>query len=339
VDVACSLSIVALIALIVLAYAVRLAVEGRARFARVDREGKSALLGKGAMEMLYWSAQPIGDACVRFGIGANAVTWGSLAIAAAAGIAIAMGHLGLGALLSVVAAAADAIDGLVARKTGTASDAGEVLDASVDRYVELFFLGGAAIYFRGDVALLVLTLAALGASFMVSYSTAKAEALHVEAPRGSMRRTERAVCFVVGAALTPVAGVLGVAMPWSDAPLVAALAIVAVLGNISAAVRLGAVIRAVRLRDGSRAVSVGVVNRAVSADVVNRAVSADVVNRAVSAGVVNRAVSAGDARPADLARARTEVALDVAAHHEPLEEPLDEPVAMAAVEHATPAGR
>jgi CDP-diacylglycerol--glycerol-3-phosphate 3-phosphatidyltransferase len=249
VDVACSLSIVALIALIVLAYAVRLAVEGRARFERVDREGKSALLGKGAMEMLYWSAQPIGDACVRLGIGANAITWGSLFVAAVAGIAVATGHLGLGALLSVIAAAADALDGLVARKTGTASDAGEVLDASVDRYVELFFLGGAAIYFRGDVALLTLTLAALGASFMVSYSTAKAEALHVEAPRGSMRRTERAVCFIVGATLTPIASVFHIAPPWNDTPLIAALAAVAVFGNISAGARIGAVIRAVRARD------------------------------------------------------------------------------------------
>ncbi len=248
-DVACSLSIVALVALIVLAYAVRLAAEGRARFERVDKEGKSALLGKGAMEMLYWSAQPIGDACVRLGIGANAITWGSLLVAALAGVAIATGHLGLGALLSVAAAAADALDGLVARRTGTASDAGEVLDASVDRYVELFFLGGAAIYFRGDAALLALTLTALGASFMVSYSTAKAEALHVEAPRGSMRRTERAVCFIVGATLTPIASVFKIAPPWNDAPLVAALALVAVFGNISAAARIGAVIRAVRARD------------------------------------------------------------------------------------------
>jgi phosphatidylglycerophosphate synthase len=240
------------------------------------------------MEMLYWSAQPAGDACVRLGIGANAITWGSLFVAAAAGAAIAMGHLGLGALLSVIAAAADALDGLVARRVGTASDAGEVLDASVDRYVELFFLGGAAIYFRADVALLALTLAALGASFMVSYSTAKAEALHVEAPRGSMRRTERAVCFILGATLTPLASVFGVAPPWNDAPLIAALAVVAILGNISAGVRIGAVIRAVRSRDAQR--------------------------------------------PNDIARARTEIAPAVTA---------DEPAhdAIAAVEHATPAGR
>jgi hypothetical protein len=47
------------------------------------------------------------------------------------------------------------------------------------------------------------TLIALGAiagSFMVSYSTAKAEALSVEAPRGSMRRSERARCGKNGGA-------------------------------------------------------------------------------------------------------------------------------------------
>jgi CDP-diacylglycerol--glycerol-3-phosphate 3-phosphatidyltransferase len=295
VDVACSLSIIALFALIVLAYAVRLSIQGRARFERVDREGKSALIGKGAMEMLYWSAQPIGDVCVRLGITANAITWGSLLVAALAGAAVAMGHLGLGALLSVVAAAADALDGLVARKSGTASDAGEVLDASVDRYVELFFLGGAAIYFRGDVALLALTLTALGASFMVSYSTAKAEALHVEAPRGSMRRTERAICFILGATLTPIAGVFGIAAPWNDVPLIAALAIVAVFANVSAGARIGAVIRAVRARDARP--------------------------------------SAGELSPtSDIARAQTEIAASPSG----TESVLD---VVAAVEHATPAGR
>ena len=39
---------------------------------------------------------------------------------------------------------------------------------------------------------------------MVSYSTAKAEALGVEPPRGAMRRQERAVYFVLGAALVPI---------------------------------------------------------------------------------------------------------------------------------------
>ena len=82
--------------------------------------------------------------------------------------------------------------------TGVSSDAGEVLDAAVDRYVEFFFLGGLMIYYRDIAALLILTLFALVGSFMVSYSSAKAEALHVPAPKGSMRRPERAVYLTAG---------------------------------------------------------------------------------------------------------------------------------------------
>ena len=54
---------------------------------------------------------------------------------------------------------------------------GALLDASGDRYQEFFFLGGLAMFFRGSPPALMATLAALAGSFMVSYSSAKAEAL------------------------------------------------------------------------------------------------------------------------------------------------------------------
>jgi CDP-diacylglycerol--glycerol-3-phosphate 3-phosphatidyltransferase len=255
-DVLCSLSIVAALALLALTYGARVALHGRARSARVDREGKSALLGKSAMEMMYWTVAPLGAGLARLGVSANAVTWASLAVAVAAGVALGAGHFGLGALLALVSAAGDAIDGFVARATGTASDAGEVLDAAVDRYVELAFLGGVAVALRGSVPSLVLTMLAIAASFMVSYSTAKAEALQIEPPRGSMRRTERAVVLVTGAGLTPLFALLPLARAtgeeaWSHAPMIAALAIVAVVGNASAARRLASIAASVRLREAA----------------------------------------------------------------------------------------
>jgi phosphatidylglycerophosphate synthase len=243
VDRACSAAVVAFAACVAVAYgARRLVMQQRAaRFARVDKDGGSALLGQGAMNVGYWALQPVGSACVALGIGANAITLGSLVLAVGAGVALGFGMIGLGALLAGVSSLGDALDGLVARKTGTASDAGEVFDAAVDRYAELFFLGGLAVFYRETVWALVACVAAIAGSFMVSYATAKAEALHVQAPRGAMRRPERAAYLVVGATLTPLVGA-----SWVVSPVLAAVLLVAVVANVSAARRFGAIARALR---------------------------------------------------------------------------------------------
>jgi CDP-diacylglycerol--glycerol-3-phosphate 3-phosphatidyltransferase len=230
IDLACSAVLLALVLVAAVAYGARVALRGRASSERVEREGKSALVGKGAMELFHWVIEPCGAACERLGVTANAVTWGSLVLAIGAGGALADGHMGVGAVLATVSAAGDALDGAIARRTKTASDAGEVLDAAIDRYGEFAFLAGLAFWFRGSQAMLGLTLLAVLASFMVSYSTAKAEALQLEAPRGSMRRTERAVCTIVGAAFSPFAGAVNPA--WNVAPIAIAIGVVAGGGNV-----------------------------------------------------------------------------------------------------------
>jgi CDP-diacylglycerol--glycerol-3-phosphate 3-phosphatidyltransferase len=141
-----------------------------------------------------------------------------------------MGAVGTAALFAALGSLGDALDGLVARMSQTASDAGEVLDAAVDRYGELFFLGGAAFLLRYEPWALVAALAAIGGGFMVSYATAKAEALRMPAPRGAMRRPERAAYLTAGAAIASLVG-----GTW---PLVAAVVLVAVVANVSAVLRL-----------------------------------------------------------------------------------------------------
>lgn len=244
-DLACSLALFIAVAVVGVAYVIRLTRTGRARHDRVDAEGDSAIVAKGAMEMFYWAAQPFAVGLARCGISANAVTWGSLAIGLGAGIALAMGHFGLGAALAVAAAVCDAVDGLIARHTRSASDSGEVLDAAVDRYVELAFLAGLAIHFRESIVWLSVTLAAIVGSFMVSYSTAKAEALHVTPPRGSMRRLERALLLIVGVALGPIVAFF---RDSQDIPILIALVLIATLANISAAVRLARIAADLRRR-------------------------------------------------------------------------------------------
>jgi CDP-diacylglycerol--glycerol-3-phosphate 3-phosphatidyltransferase len=179
---------------------------------------------------------------VAAGIKANAVTAVALALSLVSAVMLALGRFDVAGPLLVFASVGDALDGIVARVGATASPRGALFDSAADRYQELVVLGGLAIHLRASVAALTLVLAALLASFMVSYGSAKAEALSVAVPDGSMRRFERALCICAGVALVPVAGSLvrgGALRPWlAEAPILVALAVVAIVGNVSAALRL-----------------------------------------------------------------------------------------------------
>lgn len=241
------------IALLAAAYGVRIAVKGRAHFDRIDRQGGSRLLTKGTMELGYWILQPVARLLVFLRVRPNLVSWSSLAFGIVAGACLALGHFGFGAVFATISGFLDSLDGMVARSSGVASDAGEVLDAVVDRYVEFFFLSGLAVYYRQIPLLQVLALLALLGTFMVSYSTAKAEALRVDPPKGSMRRPERAVYLILGAALSALT------IPWLETraesgihigyPMVAALGLVALVANVSSIERFWSVATAVRRRE------------------------------------------------------------------------------------------
>jgi len=243
-------------AVVVVLYGLRAAIRGRAQFDRVNRDGGSQMLGKGVMQMAYWGLQPVGRFLVFAHITPNMISWASFAFGALAGSVLAFGHFGFGAVFAAISGLLDSLDGLVARMSGVASDAGEVLDAAVDRYVEFFFLSGLLIYYREIPELMLLTMAALIGSFMVSYSSAKAEALQVPAPRGNMRRPERAFYLTLGAVLAPIS------IPWLETsnqfpvhigyPMVGAIAIVALFSNVSATERLWAIAKAVREKQNTQ---------------------------------------------------------------------------------------
>jgi CDP-diacylglycerol--glycerol-3-phosphate 3-phosphatidyltransferase len=255
-DQLCSSALLVLLIATWLTHAVR-SRRGEQHHVRVDIEGESALLGRNLMEALYAFIVPIARACARLGLSANAVTGCSVLLALAAGAAFAADALGLGSLFAVAALGSDAVDGYIARSTGNASDAGEVLDAAADRYVEISLFTGLAVHLRQEPFALLSALAALGGSFMVSYSTAKAEALKVTPPRGSMRRTERAFVLVAGAALTPLSAAIGLPVRWSEAPLLLALVGLALGTNGSAIARFAAIVRELRARDGQRSLGDG----------------------------------------------------------------------------------
>ena len=242
-----------------LGYALKMLLRGKASYDRVDRQGGSALLSKGLMEMAYWGLQPVGDFLIFLRFTPNAISWMSLAFGGCAGLALAYGHFGSAGFFATISSLMDSLDGMVARKTGVASDSGEVLDAAVDRYVEFFFIAGMIYYYREVPWLVLLCLSALLGSYMVSYSTAKAEALQVVPPRGAMRRTERALYLTLGAVLSPISiqsfeinanypSTYGLYPVQIGYPMVFALFIVALFSNLSAFHRLSAIATAVKDR-------------------------------------------------------------------------------------------
>ena len=148
------------------AYLIRSAIIGRRRHSRADADGGSVFLNKRTMEMVYWILDPIIDFLAALRITPNMVTLFSLVPAAGAGVALAFGWFGLASVLAVMATFCDILDGLLARKTGVSSNAGEVIDAAVDRYGEMFFLGGLVYYYRTHDQVLFIVLAAIIGSFM-----------------------------------------------------------------------------------------------------------------------------------------------------------------------------
>lgn len=219
---------------------------------RVERGGASILLGIGLQRLGYRAIEPLGRALARAGVSANSVTLASVPLAAAAALAFAREHYGAAAILAGACFACDALDGMIARAIGTSSDAGEVLDAACDRVCETMLLGGIAVGWRDSVTLLVLVvLAGLGAQ-QVTLASAKAEVFPAagrRVPRGLMRRVERAVYLVGGAALAAILDdALGPqASPVAiRAPIIFALALVAVIGNASALHRFVLLSRALR---------------------------------------------------------------------------------------------
>ncbi|MGD0529036.1 MAG: CDP-alcohol phosphatidyltransferase family protein, partial [Polyangiaceae bacterium] len=181
---------------------------------------------KAGRALLDWLLSPLVDGLAALGVRPNEVTVVSLVAGLVAGCALAFDQFGWATGAILFASLGDAVDGMLARKTGSASVGGALLDAAVDRYGEFFILAGLAVLFHDSAPMLVLVLVALAGSFMVSYGSAKAEALRVAVPDGMMRRAERATVLCVGVAVVPFAGVVArrFDLPWvQHAPILAAL--------------------------------------------------------------------------------------------------------------------
>ena len=173
-----------------------------------DLQRGDALLSNRLKEAGRSLLAPIVRLAQRAGVTPNRVTvLGFLVVVVASGL-VAAGQLLIGAAVMVAGSLLDAVDGALARATGGATAFGSFLDSTLDRAAEAILLTGIVAYLlRTNVDPLwpvLVTLAAMGGSFLVSYTRAKAESLGLSATVGLAPRTERVILIVVGLALAGI---------------------------------------------------------------------------------------------------------------------------------------
>ncbi|MGO1174053.1 MAG: phosphatidylinositol phosphate synthase [Actinomycetaceae bacterium] len=158
--------------------------------------------GRGVTDVLL---APVTRVLVRLRVPATAVTvaGGALTIVVALTL-IPTGHLTAGALVLGVVVLVDALDGQVARATGTVSPWGAVVDAVTDRLVDGVLLASivayAALHVDGAEGswLMAAALAALVADQLVPYSKARGEAEGFDVSGGLAERADRLLAVLAG---------------------------------------------------------------------------------------------------------------------------------------------
>ncbi|HXC51348.1 MAG TPA: CDP-alcohol phosphatidyltransferase family protein [Candidatus Limnocylindrales bacterium] len=164
------------------------------------RRGQSALLGQTIRQAFAWTVRPIEYAFEHSGASPDLLTISGTVLCAVGSIVLASGDLTVGGLLILFSSCFDFLDGRIARKRGISDRGGEFLDSTMDRYADAFCFGAAAFLLRDNAWNLSAALLAFGASGIVPYARAKAEALGAELRGGLMQRPERVV-LLSGAAI------------------------------------------------------------------------------------------------------------------------------------------
>lgn len=142
---------------------------------------------------------PVGRWLVRTGISADVITLAGLLFAVTTAWAIGAGYHWLPIVLLTTAGFLDLLDGAVAKASQRASQRGAFYDSVVDRVSDAVLMGGVAYYLtahhRGELVLL--PIAILTSTFLISYERSKAESLGLSAKGGLMERAERLILLGV----------------------------------------------------------------------------------------------------------------------------------------------
>ena len=146
--------------------------------------------------ILVWAATLVGST----GVTPNTLTVLGFVGMAAAGALCAAGSFFFAGVVVAASCIFDALDGALARASGTASVFGAFLDSFLDRYAEAAVYAGLLVHYAGSGSpsgAVAAFLAAIG-SLMVSYARARAEGLGVECRAGLFARPERLAVIIAG---------------------------------------------------------------------------------------------------------------------------------------------
>jgi len=192
----------------------------------------------------WWDA--LGRVVARTGLTPNAVTWIGFGLSAANALAFVFHrHLIAFGLLVAVVEAIDNVDGALARVTGKSSRAGAYLDATTDRYKDVFILLALGWVTGYWLAVSV----AIAGSLITSYAAARAAMLGAtdDTKRGLpdlFERLERIATICIGLVATPFCPpLLGHDLLWW------VLWLVAVMTQITAAQRFARRLRQLHAMD------------------------------------------------------------------------------------------
>jgi CDP-diacylglycerol---glycerol-3-phosphate 3-phosphatidyltransferase len=200
----------AVVVLSMLAYA----LAGRRRDADAVRRGSQLLSGAGdfLVHWFLWVIAPLDRVAARLGLGPGFFNLAGLVCGVLSGAAIASGRLEWGGLAIAAGGVCDIMDGRVARALGVASEYGKFIDATLDRFVEVFVLLGFVVFLAPFRFGPLVAAAALAGSLLVSYARARGETVGVLCREGLMQRAERLVLTTLACLSDgPVTGAFGLA--------------------------------------------------------------------------------------------------------------------------------
>jgi CDP-diacylglycerol--glycerol-3-phosphate 3-phosphatidyltransferase len=105
-----------------------------------------------------------------------------------------------GALALLLSGFLDIFDGALARGSGKVTIFGGFLDSVLDRYTDLFVMGGIFFFYitHGSVRYAAITFIATVGTAIIPYARARAEAVAVKCRSGLLERPERIVLLLIG---------------------------------------------------------------------------------------------------------------------------------------------
>lgn len=150
--------------------------------------------------------EPVAALLAKLQVHPNTITVTGTVFMIGGGALYGAGHISLGGWLLSITALTDVLDGMVARKTNTASVFGAFLDSTLDRLADGAVVGGLAVFYavnadHRSVPMVVVCLAGIIGAFLTSYTRARAESLGLDAKVGMLQRPERVVLLSAPQAL------------------------------------------------------------------------------------------------------------------------------------------